>query len=70
MVDAKTIGQFVARVRKEQHVTQLELSQAANVGRRFVVELEKGKDTLQVGKMLKVLDTLGVDMRLLALEGV
>ena len=59
---------FQARIRaerKRQGVTQLELSQAADVGRRFVVELENGKETVQVGKMLKVLDILGIDFQLL-----
>jgi len=66
----KGLGAFVARVRKEQGVSQLELSQAADVGRRFVVELESGKETLQAGKMLKVLSTLGIGFGLTAPKGV
>ena len=66
----KELGAFVAKVRREQGVTQLELSQAADVGRRFVVELEDGKETLQAGKLLKVLSVLGIDLRLAAPKGV
>lgn len=66
----KEIGAFVAKVRREQGITQLELSQAADVGRRFVVELEDGKETLQAGKLLKVLSVLGVDLQLVAPKGV
>ena len=40
------------------------LSQAADVGRRFVIELESGKETIQIGKFLKVIDTLGMDLSL------
>jgi len=64
------LGAFVARVRKEQGISQLELAQAADVGRRFVVELEAGKETLQAGKMLKVLSTLGVGFGVAAPKGV
>ncbi|MBR2714500.1 MAG: helix-turn-helix transcriptional regulator [Kiritimatiellae bacterium] len=64
------LGAFVARVRKEQGISQLELSQAADVGRRFVVELEAGKETLQAGKILKVFSTLGIGFWLTAPKGV
>ena len=70
MTDIKELGEFVAKVRKAQGVTQLQLAQAASVGRRFVVELENGKETIQAGKLLKVLETLGVDVTLTAPEGV
>ena len=63
------IGARIRAERKRQGVTQLELSQAADVGRRFVVELENGKETVQVGKMLKVLDILGIDFQLLDAKG-
>ncbi|MBQ0032876.1 MAG: helix-turn-helix transcriptional regulator [bacterium] len=66
----KELGALVARVRREQGITQLELSQAADVGRRFVVELEDGKETLQAGKLLKVMSVLGIDLRFVAPKGV
>lgn len=70
MSSMKELGAFVANERKRQGVTQLQLSQAADVGRRFVVELEQGKETLRAGKLLKVLDTLGIDLKLIAPIGV
>ena len=66
----KEVGAFVAKTRREQGISQLELSQAADVGRRFVVELEDGKETLQAGKPLKVMSVLGIDLRLIAPQGV
>ena len=47
-------------------ITQLQLSQAASVGRRFVVELERGKESIHVGKLFKVLEVLGIDFELIA----
>lgn len=54
------MGSLVKKVRKAQHVTQVELSQLTNLGSRFVVDFEAGKPTLQLGKALEVLKTLGV----------
>ena len=70
MSGMKEVGAFVANERKRQGITQLELSQAADVGRRFIVELESGKETIHAGKLLKVLATLGIDFSLTAPEGV
>ena len=70
MSEMKKIGETVACVRRQQGFTQLELSQAADVGRRFVVELEAGKETIHAGKMLKVMSVLGIDFRLVEPKGV
>ena len=70
MFGMKELGAFVAKERKRQGITQLELSQAADVGRRFIVELESGKETIHAGKLLTVLATLGIDFSLTAPEGV
>ena len=70
MSSVKELGALIAKVRKAQGISQLELSQAADVGRRFVVELEDGKDTIQAGKMLKVLSVLGIGVQLTEPRGV
>lgn len=64
-MNMKTLGEFVAKERKRQGVSQLELSQAADTGRRFVVDLEAGKESIHAGKMLQVLETLGVRVELI-----
>ncbi|MBR0197105.1 MAG: helix-turn-helix transcriptional regulator [Kiritimatiellae bacterium] len=69
-MDMKTLGAIVAEERKRQGITQLELSQASDVGRRFVVELESGKATIHAGKMLKVIETLGIKIELRTPKGV
>ena len=66
----KELGALVAKVRRAQGISQLELSQAADVGRRFVVELEDGKETIQAGKMLKVLSVLGIRTQFAEPQGV
>lgn len=53
------LGAHIRRTRVAQDLRQEQLAAAAGVGLRFLVELEAGKPTAQLGKTLKVLDTLG-----------
>ena len=56
---AKQIGKLIRDTRKIQGLRQDELAAAAGVGLRFLVELEAGKETAQLGKTLSVLSALG-----------
>ncbi len=53
------IGAIVRSARKAQNLRQDQLAGAAGVGLRFIVDLEAGKPTAQLGKVLLVLRTLG-----------
>jgi len=59
MNDIKEIGHIIRRKRKKYGLTQVEASGLCNVGTRFLSELENGKPTLQVGKVLHVLEAFG-----------
>lgn len=56
------LGDFVQTRRKAKGLTQQEFADLAGVGRRFVSELEAGKPTAEIGKALKVLNALGIDL--------
>ncbi len=58
------IAMLVKEVRKSQGLKQTELALVAGVGERFVVELEAGKETLQVGKLLSVVQALGIKIEM------
>jgi len=58
------IGAAVRSVRKAQKLRQDELAGAAGVGLRFVVDLEAGKSTAQLGKTLQVLQALGCSLEI------
>lgn len=45
-------------------VTQRALAMTSGTGLRFIIELEKGKPTCQFGKVLTVINTLGIAMEL------
>lgn len=56
------LGAFVIDHRKAERHTQQELADLAGVGRRFLSELEAGKPTAEIGKVLQVLNALGIDL--------
>jgi len=60
LTDSIQLGATVKARRKELRATQAELAMTAGTGVRFIVDLENGKPTCQVGKVLKVLQTLGL----------
>jgi y4mF family transcriptional regulator len=56
---AQALGRTVRTLRKTLGITQPQLALTSGTGLRFIVDLEKGKPTCQVGKILQVLRTLG-----------
>ena len=41
----ESLSQYVKRMRKEHHLTQVDLCEKSGVGLRFIRELEQGKKT-------------------------
>ena len=60
--DAKSLGAVIKKLRKSQRLTQEQLAAACGLGRRFIVELERGKETSHIGKVMQVLAALGVSL--------
>ena len=58
----KQIGELVKSTRKQMQATQKDLAMTSGTGLRFIIELERGKPTCHIGKVLTVLNTLGVAM--------
>jgi HTH-type transcriptional regulator / antitoxin HipB len=56
------LGQLVKQTRQTQGLLQHDVIGIANVGNRFISELENGKPTLQIQKVLDVLDILGLEI--------
>ncbi len=63
------IGDIVRAARKTAGLRQYELAGAAGVGVRFIVDLEAGKPTAQIGKALQVLQALGCSFDIMAPPG-
>ena len=58
------IANAVREARRSQGISQTVLAQLSNVGLRFVCEIEHGKKSVRFDKLLSVLTTLGVSLRL------
>jgi len=69
MMTPTDIGTAIRAARKAQGLRQDELAAAANVGVRFLIELEAGKETAQLGKTLAVLAALGINVALSIPDG-
>jgi len=58
------LGRVVRDTRRALGLTQPDLALSTGVGVRFLVDLEKGKPTAQIGKIMQVLAALGIEIRL------
>lgn len=67
-MDSTALGLLVRRERKAQNLKQAELAAVSGVGVRFIVDLEAGKPTLQLGKVLQVIATLGCKVQIASPE--
>lgn len=63
---AADIGMAVRKKRKKDGLTLADAAALSDVGYRFMSDLENGKETAQVGKVLKVLTALGLNMTIKA----
>src|SRR5437763_547663 len=60
----RQIGELVRKTRRNLGVTQRDLALTSGTGIRFIIDLERGKETCEIGKALTVLNTLGIKMTL------
>ena len=62
------LGNFVRDRRKANNLTQQELAELAEVGTRLVSELERGKATLRMDAVNKVLKVFGKTLGLVTVS--
>ena len=62
ILDTRELGNVIRKRRRELGYTQAFLASYAGVSASFLSELENGKETIQVGKMIDVLSLLGMDI--------
>ncbi|NCP62606.1 MAG: helix-turn-helix transcriptional regulator [Alphaproteobacteria bacterium] len=60
ITNIRTLGALIKEARKSQTLTQEDLAGITLTGRRFIVDLENGKETAEIGKVLQVLNALGI----------
>jgi y4mF family transcriptional regulator len=60
----QALGQLMREARKSQGLTQEQLASISGTGRRFVLDLESGKESCHLDKTLRVLMMLGFELYL------
>ena len=58
------LGNAIRTKRRELGVTQRDLAMTCGTGARFIVDLEKGKPTCEMGKALQVIQALGISFQM------
>ena len=58
------IGNAIRAKRKRDGLTQADAAALCGVGTRFLGELERGKETAQIGKLLQILHGLGLALQI------
>ena len=66
---AEQLGAVIRARRKQLRITQKKLAMACGTGLRFIVDLEKGKPSCQIGKALLILRSLGLAVETTVLGG-
>ena len=62
VLETQDIGVIVRKKRIELGLTQPQLADICGCGTRFISDLENGKTTMQIGKVLDALHVLGLDV--------
>lgn len=63
--DSQQLGSIIRLRRKDLRLTQKDLALTSGTGTRFISDLEKGKQTCEIGKILIVLNSLGLRFNIL-----
>lgn len=64
--DTKELGGALRRLRKQQGLTQADAAALCGVGTRFLSDLEHGKPTAHLGKVMQVMQGFGLELALVA----
>ena len=64
MIDPGTLADVIKRHRKAARLSQIQLAEMAGVGKTVVYDIEKGKETVQLATLRKILYVLNIRVEL------
>ena len=62
IMDSKSLGQAIRERRKELNYTQAFLAEFTGLSVTFISDVERGKPTAEIGKVIQLLHILGMDV--------
>lgn len=60
--DSKELGKEIKKKRKSLGYTQTDISMRTGLSASFISEVERGKETAEIGKVLLLLSILGLNV--------
>jgi y4mF family transcriptional regulator len=66
MIDPKTLADVIKAHRKAARLSQIQLAEMAGVGKTVVYDIEKGKETIQLVTLRKILHILNIKVELIS----
>jgi HTH-type transcriptional regulator / antitoxin HipB len=66
MIDPGTLSIVIKKHRKAAKLSQLQLAEMAGVGKTVVYDIEKGKETIQLATLRKILNVLNIKIELVS----
>jgi y4mF family transcriptional regulator len=63
-MNSKILAKIIHEHRKQSGLSQQELAKLAGVGKTVVFDVEKGKDTVKLKTLLKILEVLNIKLKL------
>ncbi|MCK4879966.1 MAG: helix-turn-helix transcriptional regulator [Bacteroidales bacterium] len=60
MLDPKSLARIIREHRKAANLSQLQLAELADVGKTVVFDIEKGKETVKLTTLRKILKVLNI----------
>jgi HTH-type transcriptional regulator/antitoxin HipB len=66
MLEPQLLASLIRKHRKAAGLSQLQLAEMAGVGKTSVFDLEKGKETIQLDTLRKILTALNIKLQLIS----
>lgn len=66
MIDPGTLSIIIKKHRKAAKLSQIQLAEMAGVGKTVVYDIEKGKETIQLATLRKILKVLNIKIELVS----
>lgn len=66
---SEEIGKVIRLERRAARLTQQQLGELSGAGMNFISQLERGKPTVRLDKVIEVLKVLGLELRLVRGKG-
>ena len=66
MLEPKVLANAIRMHRKAAKLSQLQLAEMAGVGKTVIFNIEKGKETVQLDTLRKILNVLNIKVQLVS----